>query len=126
MRAYWFEEYRKCGCVSEKAARKSDLPGYCPTHGNDRSNVFRGVGNSAVQVSIRQVPDDPLIAELRKHVSTPPLRPTVLESANIKCPFCGEKGYDKPGLWAHLNWCEEHEKAGEELIAWRRKLLEKV
>ena len=36
----WFEEYRKCGCVSDTVARKKDLPGYCPIHGNDRSNVF--------------------------------------------------------------------------------------
>lgn len=47
MRTYWFEEY-KCGCVSEKVERKGDLPGYCPIHGDDRSNVFKEAGGCAV------------------------------------------------------------------------------
>ena len=49
MRARWFEEYT-CGCVSEDVPRKSDLPGYCGTHGGDRRGVFRASDEVAVQV----------------------------------------------------------------------------
>jgi hypothetical protein len=31
------------------------------------------------------------------------------ENTEIICPFCGEKGFDKPGLKTHLiHYCEEY------------------
>ena len=50
----WFEEYG-CGCVSPGERVKRELPGYCPTHGADRRNVYRENDTTAVQVS-RNVP----------------------------------------------------------------------
>lgn len=43
---------------------------------------------------------------------------------DIACPFCGETGYDKPGLTSHFEYCEEFEKAAEEMVAHRRKIHE--
>lgn len=37
----WHESY-KCGCNSEIVRRKRDLPGYCPTHGEDREALYTG------------------------------------------------------------------------------------
>ena len=32
----------------------------------------------------------------------------------LTCPFCGEHGFDKPGLKCHLpRWCEEYPKVEE-------------
>jgi hypothetical protein len=39
----FFEEYKSCGCVSGQSA-KSELPGYCATHGNEPSHVYRTDG----------------------------------------------------------------------------------
>jgi hypothetical protein len=36
----YFEEYR-CGCVSDVARFKKDLPGYCPKHGDNRRHIHR-------------------------------------------------------------------------------------
>jgi hypothetical protein len=35
----WWEDYA-CGCVSETVARKKDLVGYCPVHGEDRRRAW--------------------------------------------------------------------------------------
>lgn len=35
----YFEEYG-CGCVSEYENSKEELLGYCPTHGEDRRQVY--------------------------------------------------------------------------------------
>jgi len=34
----WYEVYA-CGCTSEAVPRKRHLPGYCPTHGDDRESI---------------------------------------------------------------------------------------
>lgn len=54
--ARYYEEYR-CGCVSP-AGTKRDLPGYCPTHGDDR----RAIHAADAADGIRQ------IAALKKRV----------------------------------------------------------
>ena len=36
----WFEEY-SCGCTSPRERLKRHLPGYCPTHGASRRNLYR-------------------------------------------------------------------------------------
>lgn len=34
----------------------------------------------------------------------------------IVCPFCGDDGYDKPGLIYHFTYCEEEQKARSECL----------
>lgn len=52
----YFEEYR-CGCVSASAKRR-ELTGYCPTHGESRRGIFREVKEGVIQV-LRQRPPTP-------------------------------------------------------------------
>jgi hypothetical protein len=47
----WYEEYR-CGCVSELVNRKSDLCGYCPKHGDNRSHVYKEGNGVAVKARL--------------------------------------------------------------------------
>lgn len=49
MKCGWFEEYH-CGCVSPTVATRKNLPGYCPTHGDDRRGVFREGNDAAIKV----------------------------------------------------------------------------
>lgn len=61
--AGYFEEYR-CGCVSEFEARKKDLCGYCPTHGEDRRHVHhvpRTKASRVLSAAERGIPDSVLI-----------------------------------------------------------------
>lgn len=37
----YFEEYRKCGCVSAVVDDIKDLPGYCPVHGTDALMIHK-------------------------------------------------------------------------------------
>lgn len=39
-RVVWFEEY-SCGCISNIKRVKSELLGYCATHGNCVRNTFK-------------------------------------------------------------------------------------
>ena len=45
----WTEEYR-CGCVSEPVRVKKDLCGYCPTHGENRINIYRQSQDAMIHV----------------------------------------------------------------------------
>ena len=53
----WFEEY-SCGCCSPGEQVKRDLPGYCPTHGEDRVNVYRENATTVVHVKREVHRDD--------------------------------------------------------------------
>lgn len=33
-----------------------------------------------------------------------------IEPVDVRCPFCGEDGFDKIGLKIHLHWCAAYEE----------------